>query len=251
MTTENEFTLFPAIDVLKGKCVRLLKGDYEASTTYSDSPFEVANQWLQAGASWLHVVDLDGAKAGNSVNESVISEIVVRAHEAGGKIQVGGGIRSYEAIDRWLSIGVTRVIIGTAVSNIEWMEGAVSRFGQDSIVAGLDGRDGKLAVSGWTEQTDITLEGIGTSLFQNGVRHALVTDVNRDGTLSGANLELAKQVQTASGLSVIASGGIRNLEDVLRAFKEGLAGAIVGRSLYDGTLNLKEAILRIKEEKSC
>jgi phosphoribosylformimino-5-aminoimidazole carboxamide ribotide isomerase len=251
MTTRTQFTLYPAIDVLKGKCVRLFKGDYNASTTYSDAPAEVAKRWLGEGANWLHVVDLDGAKAGRSINESVISDVVAAANEAGAKVQVGGGIRSYEAIDRWLSLGVSRVIIGTAAMDSKWMEGAVSRFGQNSIVAGLDGRNGKLAVQGWTEQTNITLEEIGASLFEIGVHYALVTDVERDGTLSGANLELSKRVQKVSGLSVIASGGIRHVEDVLAASDAGLAGAIAGRSLYDGTLHLWDTLSRLKEAGAC
>jgi phosphoribosylformimino-5-aminoimidazole carboxamide ribotide isomerase len=251
MTEQAQFILYPAIDILNGKCVRLLKGDYDQSTIYSDLPAEVAKKWFRDGANWLHVVDLDGARTGCSINEPVIGKIVSVARKIGANVQVGGGIRTYEAIDSWLSIGVSRVIIGTAAMDVKWMEGAVSRFGQDSIVAGLDGRNGKLAVHGWIEQTNVTLVEIGTSLFQVGVRHALVTDVERDGTLSGANLELAKRVAEVSGLAVIASGGIRNLDDILAANEAGLAGAIAGRSLYDGTLQLKETLLRLKEAGAC
>ena len=248
---KQTFTLFPAIDILQGACVRLLKGDYDASTKYNSQPANQAEKWLDEGAKWLHVVDLDGAKAGYSVNEHAVAEIVRIACASNAFVQVGGGIRTYEAIERWLQVGVTRVIIGTAAENIEWMAGAVERFGQDAIVTGLDGRQGKLAVDGWTRQTDTTLEGLGSDLFGAGVRHALVTDVDKDGTLSGANLELASKVQAVSGLNAIASGGIRNLEDVLAAQVLGLAGAIVGRSLYDGTLNLREALRALKEGESC
>ncbi len=249
--TMQQFTLFPAIDILQGACVRLLKGDYEASTQYNASPANQAGKWLDEGAKWLHVVDLDGAKSGYSVNEQVVSEIVRAAGMSHAHVQVGGGIRTYEAIDRWIQVGVARVIIGTAAENVEWMAGAVERFGQDAIVVGLDGRQGKLAVDGWTKQTETSLDGLGAALHAIGVRHALVTDVDKDGTLSGANLNLASKVQSASGLSVIASGGIRNLDDVLAAKALGLAGAIVGRSLYDGTLNLQEALCAVKEAESC
>ncbi len=251
MTRVEPFTLFPAIDILQGACVRLLKGDYHASTQYNQLPVDEARRWLNEGASWLHVVDLDGAKSGHSVNEQVVSLIVSTAAKWHAKVQVGGGIRTYEAIKRWLFLGVDRVIIGTAAQDIDWMRGAIEQFGSASIVVGLDGRQGKLAVDGWTTQTDTTLDTLGASLYSVGVRHALVTDVDKDGTLSGANLALASQVQSASGLMVIASGGIRNVEDVVAAKMMGLSGAIVGRSLYDGTLRLREAIHALKGESSC
>lgn len=240
------FTLFPAIDVLEGRCVRLFKGDYAAKTEYSQDPAGVAAKWCEQGATYLHVVDLDGAKAGAGVNGDVIGQIVATAADHGAKVEVGGGIRTSAAIDAWLSRGVARVVIGTASRNIALMQSFVEQFGADAIVAGLDGRDGKLAVDGWLEQTDTSIVELAKQLYEVGVRHALVTDVERDGTLGGANLELAQAVQ-ATGLGAIASGGIRDAADVLAAANAHLAGAVAGKSLYDGTLDLADVLAALRE----
>jgi phosphoribosylformimino-5-aminoimidazole carboxamide ribotide isomerase len=240
-TPSTDFTLYPAIDVMGGACVRLHKGDYTAKTEYSRNPAEVAKRWVEAGSKWLHVVDLDGAKTGSPVNTSTIAEVVRVAAQAGVCVQVGGGIRLHDDIARWLEMGVARCIIGTAALEAEWMMKAIEKFGGESLVVGLDGRDGRMAVRGWVEQTDVPLVDVAVQLQQLGVARALVTDVNRDGTLEGANISLARQVQD-TGLRAIASGGIRNLEDVLAAKKAGLAGAIAGKSIYDGTLDVGAAI---------
>lgn len=246
----NEFVLYPAIDILGGKCVRLLRGEYEHKTEYSDHPVAVAERWLAAGASFLHVVDLDAARTGAPTNEQVIRDVVLRAAAAGAKVQVGGGIRTHAAIERWLAAGVARCVIGTAALQPGWMEEAVRRFGGEALVVGLDGRDGKLAVHGWTDQTDVSVVDLARQFSALGVRYALVTDVARDGTLQGANLELAQAVQ-AQGLAAIASGGIRDVTDVLAARRAGLAGAVAGRALYDGTLDLHAAYQALKEEAAC
>lgn len=236
-----DFTLYPAIDVIGGACVRLHKGDYAAKTEYSPHPAEVAKRWVDAGAQWLHVVDLDGAKTGSPVNTEVIAQVVDVANEANVRVQVGGGIRLHEDIARWLEMGVARCVIGTAALEAEWMRKAVEAFGRESLVVGLDGREGRMAVRGWVEQTEVPLVDVALQLQQLGVVHALVTDVNRDGTMEGANISLARQVQD-TGLRAIASGGIRNLDDVLAAKQAGLAGAIAGKSIYDGTLDVRAAI---------
>lgn len=235
------FTLYPAIDILGGACVRLFKGDYGASTEYEADPRKVAARWLEEGGRYLHVVDLDAAKSGQPVNHEVIGDIVKLAAEAGSSVQVGGGIRDEEALGRWLDLGAARCVLGTAALDTALMERLIERFGPEAIIVGLDGRDGKLAVKGWTVQTDVTLVEVAEGLVRLGIRNALVTDVGRDGTLQGPNLELASSVATA-GLAAIASGGVRNLTDVLAARSAGLAGAIAGRSLYDGTLSLREAV---------
>lgn len=239
------FDLFPAIDVLGGACVRLHKGDYAAKTEYSHHPAEVAARWIAQGARWLHVVDLDGAKSGSFVNTSAIMDVVRVAEAAGVQVQVGGGIRTHDDVLRLLDVGVTRCIIGTSALQLDWMERAVETFGGDRLVVGLDGRGGKMAVRGWLEQTDVNLLDVAKQLVQRGVRHALVTDVERDGTLQGANLALAREIQDV-GMQVLASGGIRNLDDVLASREAGLAGAIVGRSIYDGTLDLRTAFLALE-----
>jgi phosphoribosylformimino-5-aminoimidazole carboxamide ribotide isomerase len=241
------FELYPAIDVLGGRCVRLTQGDYAAKTEYSDNPRQVAERWLAAGSRWLHVVDLDGAKTGSSVNAQPIAEVIQAAREVGAQVQVGGGIREFDAIDRWLSAGASRCIIGTRALDTAWMEAAVRRFGADALVAGLDGRGGRVAVRGWIDQTDIGIVDIARQLADVGVRWALVTDVERDGTLTGANLELARDVQERGGLFAIASGGVRSLDDILAARAHGLAGAIVGRALYDGTMDLAQALSAVAE----
>lgn len=236
------FNIFPAIDVLGGACVRLLRGDYDAKTEYSKHPRAVAERWLAAGARFLHVVDLDAAKAGHPVNQTPIQDVFHAATEVGASVQVGGGVRDWDAIANWLNWGATRCIVGTAALTPGFMAEAVKRFGSEALVVGLDGRGGKVAVRGWLDQTDVDMVDAATALHRDGVLHALVTDVDRDGTLQGANLELAVRIQSESGLRAIASGGIRNLEDVLAARDAGLAGAIAGRSLYDGTLDLDAAI---------
>ncbi|QSO55095.1 1-(5-phosphoribosyl)-5-[(5-phosphoribosylamino)methylideneamino]imidazole-4-carboxamide isomerase [Alicyclobacillus curvatus] len=235
------FTLYPAIDILGAACVRLFKGDYAASTTYEANPRAVAQRWLDQGARFLHVVDLDAAKSGSPVNRDVIRDIVKLTEAVGASVQVGGGVRDEDAMNAWLQIGVTRCVIGTAALDTNLMARFVERFGGDRIVAGLDGRDGKLAVRGWIEQTDISLVDVARQLYGLGISSALVTDVQKDGTLQGPNLELARAI-AETGMAAIASGGVRNLEDILAARDAGLSGAIAGRALYDGTLNLAEAV---------
>lgn len=236
------FALYPAIDVLDGACVRLLRGDYNAKTEYSQHPRSVAERWLTAGAQWLHVVDLNGAKSGLTDNFAAIQEVVEAALAVGARVQVGGGVRTYETLERWLNVGVTRCVVGTAALEPGWAAGAVNRFGSEAVVVGLDGRGGKIAVRGWLEQTDVTMVETAAQLAADGVAWALVTDVDKDGTLSGANLALATAVQDASGIRTIASGGVRDLTDVLAAREAGLAGAIAGKSLFDGTLDIRAAL---------
>lgn len=237
----QKFTLFPAIDVLNGKCVRLLRGDYSASTEYGQHPRRMAERWLDEGARFLHVVDLNGAKSGVPDNLPAIAGVVEAATAAGAQVQVGGGIRSLDTLDRWLSQGVTRCVVGTAALDRVWVEAAVRRFGPEALVIGLDGRGGMLAVNGWTEQTDVRLVDVARDLAELGVRHALVTDVDKDGTMQGPNLPLAQSI-AGQGLAAIASGGVRNLADVLAAKLAGLAGAIAGRAIYDGQLSVREAL---------
>ncbi len=250
MSEVTEFQLFPAIDILGGRCVRLLRGDYGAETEYHANPVDAAVRWMDQGARWLHVVDLDAAKSGSPENTEVIAAIVREASARGVQVQVGGGIRTVETFQHWMDAGVARCVVGTAALDVEWVADVVERFGSGSLVVGLDGRDGKLAVKGWLEQTDTPVVELARPLYEAGARYALVTDVERDGTLQGANLALAKEVQGA-GLQAIASGGIRGIDDVLAARNAGLAGAIVGRSLYDGRLSVAEALAALKGESTC
>lgn len=246
MTKPTDFTLYPAIDILGGRCVRLQKGDYGQKTDYSDFPEAVAQTWCRAGTTFLHVVDLDGAKDGHSVNEAVVQSIVSAANAFGVSVQVGGGIRNREAIARWLDAGVARVVLGTVSRDVSLMGSFVEEFGPERIVAGLDGRDGKLAVTGWLEQTETSIVDLAAALADVGVAHALVTDVDRDGTGMGANLDLAVSVQR-TGLKAIASGGIADADDIFAAADAELCGAIVGKALYDGHVDLADVLFRLKE----
>lgn len=248
--TTSSFTLLPAIDILGGRCVRLHKGDYAEKTEYHENPVIMAEKWCEQGATYLHVVDLDGAKTGLTVNRDVVAGIVDMAKTFGAQVEVGGGIRTSETIDMWLSAGVTRVVIGTASRDVEGMATWVRQFGGEHLVAGLDGRNGKLAVAGWLDQTDTSILDLALSLKEVGVEAALVTDVDRDGTLEGANLGLAQSVQEI-GLEAIASGGIKDIDDVVAAKRACLSGAVVGKALYDGRIDLRELIARLKEESKC
>lgn len=246
-----QFDVFPAIDIYGGKCVRLFQGDYSAKTEYDANPVAVAKGFLEARPRWLHVVDLDAAKSGGSENHRIIAEIAALASRAGVGLQVGGGVRSKEAVEALLASGVSRCIIGTAVANVDWMAELVRDFSPDAIVAGLDGREGKLAVKGWREQTDLSLVELACRLEKAGVKTALVTDVARDGTLGGPNLELAQTIQNQSGMSALASGGIGSLEDITGAYQAGLGGVVVGRALYDGRVDLARTLQRLEEMAAC
>jgi len=246
-----KFEVYPAIDIYQGHCVRLLKGDYNRLTEYHESPLEVAQGFVAAGAHWIHAVDLDAANTGGSENRGVIAELAAYCRGAGVCLQVGGGIRSGDAIASLLQLGVTRCILGTAARDTNWVASQVRRFGSSCIIAGLDGRDGKLAVQGWREQTGVSLVELSRRLAAVGLERALVTDVNQDGTLTGPNLTLASEIQQASGMAVIASGGVGSTGHVLAAQTAGLAGAIVGRALYDGRIQLADLLRQIREGEAC
>lgn len=236
--------IFPAVDLKEGKVVRLLQGKMEAATVYADNPLEVARDFARQGAEYLHVVDLNGAFAGEPVNDRVIKEII-RAVPL--KVQVGGGIRTLERIEELLELGVERVILGTvAVRNPELVAEAVRRYGE-RIVAGIDAKDGRVAVQGWAETTDISAAALALEMKKAGVRRVIYTDIARDGMLMGVNVESTAELARASGLAVIASGGIAGLDDLRRLQAQakqgiGIEGAIVGKALYAGAFTLKEAL---------
>lgn len=236
--------IFPAVDLKEGKAVRLLQGKMEAATVYADQPLEVAQDFARQGAEYLHVVDLNGAFAGEPVNDRVIKEIVGAVSL---KVQVGGGIRTLERIEELLELGVERVILGTvAVRDPELVAEAVRRYGE-RIVVGIDAKDGRVAVQGWAETTDIGVSELALEMKKAGVKRVIYTDIARDGMLQGVNVESTAELARASGLAVIASGGIAGLEDLrqLQAqANQGIAieGAIVGKALYAGAFTLKEAL---------
>lgn len=236
--------ILPAIDIRGGKVVRLTKGDYDNMTVYRDSPAEVAKEFLAAGAENLHVVDLDGARDGTPVNFSAIREL---CEVKGLLIEVGGGIRNLERIEQYLSLGVRRVILGTAaVRDFSFVEAAVKRFA-DAVAVGVDAKDGMVAVSGWEEVTALPAFSFCEKLRDAGVKTVIYTDISKDGALSGTNLAVYEALRQIEGLNIIASGGI-TFEDEIRALsKMGLYGAILGKALYEGRLDLRRALAIAKE----
>lgn len=236
--------ILPAIDIRGGKVVRLTKGDYDNMTVYRDSPAEVAEEFLAAGAENLHVVDLDGARDGTPVNFSAIREL---CEVKGLLIEVGGGIRNLERIEQYLSLGVGRVILGTAaVRDFSFVEAAVGRFA-DAVAVGVDAKDGMVAVSGWEEVTALPAFSFCEKLRDAGVKTVIYTDISKDGALSGTNLAVYEALRQIEGLNIIASGGI-TFEDEIRALcKMRLYGAILGKALYEGRLDLRRALAIAKE----
>ncbi|NLM47669.1 MAG: 1-(5-phosphoribosyl)-5-[(5-phosphoribosylamino)methylideneamino]imidazole-4-carboxamide isomerase [Epulopiscium sp.] len=232
--------IYPAIDIKDGKCVRLSQGRFDKVTVYNENPVEVAKAWKNAGASYIHLVDLDGALLGNQANKEVIREIVKAVNIP---IQTGGGIRNLEAIQERLSLGVARVIIGTAaVKNPELVKEAIDLFGADKIVVGIDAKDGKVAVEGWEELSSVSAVDLALQMKKMGVRTIVYTDISKDGMLSGLNIQATKELIDATGMDIIASGGVASLTDLEKVSKINAEGVIIGKALYQGSIDLKEAI---------
>ncbi len=231
--------LFPAIDLIGGCAVRLVKGDYAQKTVYSDNPAEVAKSFAAAGAKYLHVVDLEGAKDGGTPNLETIKNIV----ENGGLlVEVGGGIRSEEVIKKYLDAGVFRVILGTAaVQNPAFLEEMVQKYGE-KIAVGVDIKDGMVAIKGWTEVSAESCFDFCEKLQKIGVKTIICTDISKDGLLSGTNLELYKELSEKFSVDIVASGGVTTLDDVKKLANMGMYGAILGKALYTGNIDLKAAV---------
>jgi len=239
--------LFPAIDLKDGHCVRLLKGDMNAATTFNDNPVDQAQQFEKAGCQWIHIVDLNGAIEGRPVNAKAVENIIGALNVP---IQLGGGIREMATIEHWLSLGVRRVILGTvALRNPDLVKDACQHF-PGQIAVGIDARDGMVAVEGWVETSNISALDLARSFEDAGVAAIIFTDIDRDGALQGVNLASTVALAGAISTPVIASGGVSSLDD-LKALKRsedaGLEGVISGRALYDGRLNLEEAIACLQQ----
>ncbi|MGI9952218.1 1-(5-phosphoribosyl)-5-[(5-phosphoribosylamino)methylideneamino]imidazole-4-carboxamide isomerase [Moorellaceae bacterium AZ2] len=234
--------VFPAIDLRRGRCVRLYQGRPEEETVYSDNPVDVARKWVEEGAAWLHVVDLDGAFQGSVQNLDVIREII---KAAGVPVQVGGGVRTRADIEALLQAGAARVVLGTAaVADPDLVAGACRVYGE-AIAVGIDSRDGLVAIKGWVTTSPRRAVDLGREMADLGVRRLIYTDISRDGTLQGPNLGAIREMALSCGLPVIASGGIADLQDiaVLRELEPlGVEGVIVGRALYNGQFTLGEAL---------
>lgn len=231
--------LYPAIDIRDGKCVRLVEGDFSRETVFEEIPSIAARRWVDAGARWLHVVDLDGARDGQPVNLSAIAAI---RNAVDVPIQLGGGMRSIDHISSAFDLDVSRVILGTAVlRNPEVVSDAIARWGS-SIAVGLDARDGLLATDAWLGQSDVSAVATAKSLTELGVRQFIYTDIRRDGTLSGPNLAALSELVDSTRADIIASGGVSSLRDLVDIRATGAQGAIIGRAIYDGRIDLAAAI---------
>ena len=233
--------IYPAIDVRGGKVVRLKEGDPNRQTVFSDDPIAMAEVWVEQGATWLHMVNLDGAFADANDN----SRILERAAQLNVRIQFGGGLREMDDIGRAFEQGASRVVLGTvAVQQPEVVQRAIERWGVEAVCVGLDTRDGKVATHGWKQTADLTPLELGKQMAQLGVKHVLYTDVSRDGNLQGVNVEGTVALGRETGLQVIASGGVSSLDDIRRLAESGaVAGAVIGMALYEGRLTLRDAIL--------
>ena len=231
--------LFPAIDIRNGKCVRLIQGDYAQEIIYGDSPTEMALLWEKQGAEYIHIVDLDGAKTGDSANRLAIQEV---AKAVSIPIQVGGGIRSMDIIDSHIESGVSRIIIGTAaITDRPFLEQAVAKYG-DKIAVSIDARNGLVATDGWTETTDTKAIDLLKDLEAIGVKTVVYTDILKDGMMQGPNFEELRMMDEASSIDVIASGGVSTEEDIDKLGQMNLYGAIIGKALYEGTLSLEQLL---------
>jgi len=239
---QASFTIFPAIDLRQGQVVRLRMGELSQQTTYSHDPAQSARRWLSAGATWLHVVNLDGAfDEADTSNQKALIQILKVAQQSGAEVQFGGGLRTLAAIQAALELGVSRVVLGTVLVERPdvWLD-ALQRWGPERIAAGLDARDGLLRVRGWRQSTALGAPELARKLKAEGLRWLIYTDIARDGLENGVNLRQTSAVAHSSHLQVIASGGVNSLEEVERVRRRGgLAGLIVGQALYSGAIDAK------------
>jgi phosphoribosylformimino-5-aminoimidazole carboxamide ribotide isomerase len=235
------FTIYPAIDMRGGNCVRLLKGDYAQETVYGNSPFDMAKKFAADGTEWIHMVDLDGAKDGERVNDRFVIEA---AKNLPVKIQIGGGIRREEDIVHYLENGIARVIIGSiAVSKPEFAEEMIKKYGSQ-IAVGIDAKNGYVATHGWIDTSEVKAIDLGKRFADAGAETFIFTDIATDGTLAGPNIDAVREMAEVTGKNIIASGGVSSLEDLIAL--KGLSGAIVGKALYENRFTLKEALKVVK-----
>lgn len=231
--------IFPAIDLYEGKAVRLLKGDYNQMTVYSDNPAEFALDFEKQGARYLHIVDLEGAKEGTTPNIDTVADIVSKTSLF---TEIGGGIRSMEVIDKYISIGVDRVILGTAaVKDSEFLQNAIDKYG-DKIAVGVDIKDGFVAIKGWTEKSEYSCFDFCKKMQDMGVKTLICTDISKDGAMQGTNHELYRELSEKFDMDITASGGVSSMDDVKRLAGLGIYGAIIGKAYYTGAISIREAV---------
>ena len=238
--------IFPAIDILGGKAVRLYKGDYNQVTVYSERPWEVAEDFISKGCKAIHIVDLDGAREGSAINIDVVKKI---AQYPNILTEIGGGIRNLATVERYLDAGISRVILGTAaLEDPGFRREALQKYGP-RIAVGVDLKDGKVAVKGWLEKSDKDGLDFLKELEDEGVRTAIVTDISKDGAMKGTNLDLYRKIVSQIYMDITASGGVSDLDEVRELMKIGVYGAIIGKAYYTGAIRLEDAIA-VAEEKS-
>jgi phosphoribosylformimino-5-aminoimidazole carboxamide ribotide isomerase len=231
--------IFPAIDLYDKKAVRLYKGDYAQMTVYSENPIEIARDFEAAGAKFIHMVDLEGARDGSTPNLSIVADV---AQHTSLFVEIGGGIRDMETVEKYLSVGVGRVILGTAaVNNEAFLREAVEKYGE-RIAVGADVKDGYIAIKGWLEQSAYTLEAFLEKMQTIGVRTIICTDISKDGAMIGTNRELYRDLSRKFSMDIVASGGVSTMEDVTALTRMGLYGAIIGKAYYTGAIDLAAAI---------
>jgi phosphoribosylformimino-5-aminoimidazole carboxamide ribotide isomerase len=240
--------ILPAIDLHNGTCVRLYKGDFATAEKVAENPIETAEQFKNAGAKWLHMVDLNGAKTGERINREVILSV---AKSTTLNIELGGGIRDMASVEDYLNGGIKRIILGSAaLKNPAFIKQAVGEY-HEKIAAGIDAKNGFVATEGWTQNSNVSYLDFAKAMEDIGVRFIIFTDIGCDGTLSGPNFEQLEAMQTAVSCNIIASGGVRDIDNIKRLSSMNLYGAICGKSLYSGTLNLKDAILQGGLQDAC
>ena len=238
--------ILPAIDIKDGNVVRLYKGNYDTVEKVADNFLDTAVSFENAGAEWIHMVDLDGAKEGRPVNAKIYTEV---AEKTNLKVELGGGIRNLETIEEYLKMGISRVILGSvALKNPQLVKDAVEKFGSEKIVVGIDAKNGMVATEGWLETSNVNYIDLANKMISYGVKYFIFTDISKDGTLSGVNAEQLKALYdgTDGKCNIIASGGVHTINDILICKKMGLYGTICGKSIYTGSLDLKEAIEKAK-----
>ncbi|OEH92245.1 1-(5-phosphoribosyl)-5-[(5-phosphoribosylamino)methylideneamino]imidazole-4-carboxamide isomerase [Bacillus solimangrovi] len=243
----NKFTIYPAIDMRGGKCVRLLQGDYNAETVYGDSPFDMAEAFVEQGAQWIHMVDLDGAKEGKRVNHEQVIRV---AKELDVKVQIGGGIRTVEDVESYLNHGVDRVILGSAaISNPEFVREMLQKYG-NKIAIGIDAKDGYVATEGWLNTSVVRAVELGKELASAGAEVFIFTDISKDGMMSGPNIEAIAEMAKETEKEVIASGGVSSLHDISRLVQyeqASIGGAIIGKALYEKRFTVSDALAEVNK----
>lgn len=243
----SKFIIYPAIDIRGGKCVRLVQGDYAQETVYNDDPVAVAREWEALGGQWIHLVDLDGAKAGHPVNDELIGRI---ARAVNVPVQVGGGLRTEDDVERLLGLGVSRIILGTAaIEDRQFVSRVLAKHGA-SVAIGIDARNGLVATRGWLETSEVKAEDLAVQLAEEGAQTFIFTDISRDGMMKGPNVEAIVRLAQISERTVIASGGVSKQDDLDRLsahLADGVGGAIVGKALYTGSIKLDEAVQKLTQ----